>query len=262
MQEFLSDFIGKPLLTRSGERIGYVRNVQTDKKLTKIRNLECCDDEEEEFLLPLSALASFDKDAAVVKSPAAVPCKDCIPAPFGMPVYAEDGALLGYADDFEREGKQITALLLSDRSRRPVGEIAAVSDTVFLGSPGKKRSAARPAPRKRAQPSAEPAAEKTFVSSFSENQTASTAAAAAPSGTENLSEQKNGGIPLAPPSSRQAGSGLLTGKTLPSDLKDARGNIIACAGSKVSAQTIRKAMDHGKLFELTLLCCGNFYLQR
>lgn len=32
MQEYVSDFIGKPILTRSGECIGYVKNIQTDKK--------------------------------------------------------------------------------------------------------------------------------------------------------------------------------------------------------------------------------------
>ena len=57
MQEYASDFIGKPLFTRGGERAGYVKNVQTDARLSALRNLECCDDEEEEFILPLSALA-------------------------------------------------------------------------------------------------------------------------------------------------------------------------------------------------------------
>ena len=48
MQEYASDFIGKPLFTRGGERAGYVKNVQTDARLSALRNLECCDDEEEE----------------------------------------------------------------------------------------------------------------------------------------------------------------------------------------------------------------------
>ena len=43
MQNWIGDWIGKPLLTRGGERIGYIRSVQTDGALTRVRNLECCD---------------------------------------------------------------------------------------------------------------------------------------------------------------------------------------------------------------------------
>lgn len=69
MREYVSDYIGLPLLTRGGERIGYVKNVQTDKNLTRVRNLECCGEDEEEFALPLSAAATFGEGAIVVKSP-------------------------------------------------------------------------------------------------------------------------------------------------------------------------------------------------
>ena len=57
MPEFVSELIGKPLLTRKGEYRGCVKNVQTDARLLRIRNLECFDAEEEEFLLPASAVA-------------------------------------------------------------------------------------------------------------------------------------------------------------------------------------------------------------
>ena len=57
------------------------------------------------------------------------------------------------------------------------------------------------------------------------------------------------------PARKAAGRGLLTGKILPQDLLDARGNVLARAGTAVSADVIRTAMRHDKLFELTLLCC-------
>ena len=57
----------------------------------------------------------------------------------------------------------------------------------------------------------------------------------------------------------RAGSALLTGKVLPADLTDVRGNLLAAAGTVVTAEVISRAMAHGKLFALTLLCCGNGY---
>ena len=56
---------------------------------------------------------------------------------------------------------------------------------------------------------------------------------------------------------KAAGRGLLTGKVLPQDLPDARGGVLARAGTVVNADVIRTAMRHGKLFELTLLCCAS-----
>ncbi len=268
MQEYLSDFIGKPVLTRSGECVGYVKNIQTNPKMTRARNLECCDDDEEEFLLPFSALASFGKDAAVVKSLAAAPCKNCISAPFGMPVYSAEGVLLGQIDDFLRSDKQIDALLLSDGTTIPVARLVAVTDTAIVDPSGKRKAKTRAGQknagtyRKKTDKTA-----KTEEDTFRETQNeepffviaaekaprtgeeiAATAAAASPAGKQESAED----IPHL-----RAGRGLLTGKILPRDLKDARGNILAKAGSVVNAQTIRKAMEHDKLFELTLLCCGN-----
>ena len=268
MQEYLSDFIGKPVLTRSGECVGYVKNIQTDPKMTRARNLECCDDDEEEFLLPFSALASFGKDAAVVKSLAAAPCKNCISAPFGMPVYSAEGVLLGQIDDFLRSDKQIDALLLSDGTTIPVVQLVAVTDTAIVDPSGKRKAKTRTGQknagtyRKKTDKTAK-AEEDTFRETQNEEpffviaaekaprtgeEIAATAAAASPAGKQESAED----IPHL-----RAGRGLLTGKILPRDLKDARGNILAKAGSVVNAQTIRKAMEHDKLFELTLLCCGN-----
>ena len=146
MQEYASDFIGKPLFTRGGERAGYVKNVQTDARLSALRNLECCDDEEEEFILPLSALAQAGKDALIVRSLTAQPCKNCRPAPFGAQVYGEDGALLGTASDFLREGKTLTGILLSDGSTLPADRLAACATRRWSASP--LPQGASPAPKR------------------------------------------------------------------------------------------------------------------
>lgn len=277
MREYVSDYIGMPLLTRGGERIGYVKNVQTDKNLTRVRNLECCDEEEEEFILPLSAIASFGEGATVVKSPAAKGCKNCLPAPIGREAYSTEGAPLGHVRDFGREGALLRTLVLSDGREIDAARIAGVTDTVLvdLSEDFVPKPVAR-AKRKEKSPcqnvehacranadcradspagrsaggqsaSADGAEEVLTVrAAFSPSRDAESeiAADAAETDTENKA-----------PARKAAGRGLLTGKILPQDLLDARGNVLARAGTAVSADVIRTAMRHDKLFELTLLCC-------
>lgn len=250
MQEYASDFIGKPLFTRGGERAGYVKNVQTDARLSALRNLECCDDEEEEFILPLSALAQAGKDALIVRSLTAQPCKNCRPAPFGAQVYGEDGALLGTASDFLREGKTLTGILLSDGSTLPADRLAGVRDAamVSLSSP------ARRVPRPKKAKTAEEEGDAAVKTSPDEG---GTAMRAAQSVAETKQERPH--PPVRRAAGARAGSALLTGKILPADLTDVRGNLLAAAGTVVTAEVISRAMAHGKLFALTLLCCGNGY---
>ncbi len=62
--------------------------------------------------------------------------------------------------------------------------------------------------------------------------------------------------PARSPARKRAGNGLLTGKVLPQDLTDVRGNVLAARGTVVTAEVIRRALRHDKLFALTLLCAN------
>ena len=258
MQEFASDLIGKPLLSRSGERIGYIKNIQTDKKRSRIRNLECCDEEEEEFVLPVSAVAQFGADAAIVKTLSAVGCKNCEPAPFGLPAYSEKGEKLGTIDDFAREGMQITAIVLSGGASVPVERLVSAADTALfdLSDSGPvKRPPRKPRPKSEKKPDAKgDNAQPAFAPPPLSEEIAVTVAAAAP---EYASAQTAGETPALPAAGKKrAGSGLLTGKILPENLFDARGMVIAPAGAVVTSDVIKRALAHNKLFALTLLCSG------
>ena len=81
MQETVSELIGKPLLTKSGEYLGCVKSVQTDARYGHIRNFACFDRDEEDFLLPVSAIAQFGQDALVVQYASRRACKNCVPLP-------------------------------------------------------------------------------------------------------------------------------------------------------------------------------------
>lgn len=312
MTEFVSELLGKPLITRGGERIGYVKNVQTDRAVRRIRNLECCDEEEEEFLLPLSATEA-GKDAVVVRSPAARPCKNCISAPLGMTVYSADGEELGRLADLALEEGNIVRLLLSGGQSIAAERLLSVTDAAIIdlsenfvpkgtGTRTARRTSSAPKPRApRAKPLAEgrtggenaaaaeisatagaaestaPAAEEPAAArqadakQAAEEQVMESAEAAqmyagadaakmreAAAAGSDAAERETAFTGAAQPtrSVRRAGSSLLTGKILPKDLKDVRGNVLARAGTVVSREVIRRAMEHGKLFELTLLCAN------
>ena len=128
----VSELIGKPLLTRSGAYLGCVRNVQTDARCTRIRNLEYFDKEEEELLLPASAVAEYGADALVVKSAARQACKNCVPLPLKTRAFSHRGDELGAIDDFTREGLQLTGVTLSDGRTYPLERLRKVTDAAVL----------------------------------------------------------------------------------------------------------------------------------
>lgn len=298
MTEFVSELLGKPLITRGGERIGYVKNVQTDRAVRRIRNLECCDEEEEEFLLPLSATEA-GKDAVVVRSPAARPCKNCISAPLGMTVYSADGEELGRLADLALEEGNIVRLLLSGGQNIAAERLLSVTDAAIIdlsedfvpkgtGTRTARRTSSAPKPRApRAKPLAEERTGGENAAAAEISATAGAAESTAPAAEEQVMESAEAaqfiaagadaakmreaaaagsdaaeretaftGATQPARSVRRAGSSLLTGKILPKDLKDVRGNVLARAGTVVSREVIRRAMEHGKLFELTLLCAN------
>lgn len=303
MCEFVSDWIGKPLLTRGGECIGYVKNVQTDRALRRVRNLECVDGEsEEEFLLPASAVAHWGR-GALVAARRAQGCKNCLPAPFGIAVYSETGEALGPVDDFVREGLQITALRLADGTHVPVGRLQSLADTAIVGESEAarplRRAGARKAPAadanapdvnaagvnvknmnaggcaeaaravqaraalKDAGPAGGgaqdgiPAREKEARGAETAAIQGAPAAARGTEAAESATAAPNAvEAPARSPARKRAGNGLLTGKVLPQDLTDVRGNVLAARGTVVTAEVIRRALRHDKLFALTLLCAN------
>lgn len=313
MCEFVSDWIGKPLLTRGGECIGYVKNVQTDRALRRVRNLECVDGEsEEEFLLPASAVAHWGR-GALVAARRAQGCKNCLPAPFGIAVYSETGEALGPVDDFVREGLQITALRLADGTHVPVGRLQSLADTAIVGESEAarplRRAGARKAPAadanapdvnaananapdvnaagvnvknmnaggcaeaaravqaraalKDAGPAGGgaqdgiPAREKEARGAETAAIQGAPAAARGTDAAESATAAPNAvEAPARSPARKRAGNGLLTGKVLPQDLTDVRGNVLAARGTVVTAEVIRRALRHDKLFALTLLCAN------
>ena len=238
----VSELIGKPLLTRSGAYLGCVRNVQTDARCTRIRNLEYFDREEEELLLPASAVAEYGADALVVKSAARQACKNCVPLPLKTRAFSHRGDELGAIDDFTRR-------------TYPLARLRKVTDAAVL-------DLSDPAEHAGGNAAAAARAEKERENAALSREAAAPSSTETPGG-ETLAGAANGNASAAgAPPRKQAGQALLTGKTLPEPLLDARGNVLAPAGTRVTAEVIRRAMAHNKLFALTTIISRNFFQKR
>lgn len=250
----VSELIGKPLLTRSGAYLGCVRNVQTDARCTRIRNLEYFDREEEELLLPASAVAEYGADALVVKSAARQACKNCVPLPLKTRAFSHRGDELGAIDDFTREGLQLTGVTLSDGRTYPLARLRKVTDAAVL-------DLSDPAERAGGNTAAARAEKERGNAALSRE--AAAPQGAAPDTTDVGAGAANSNVSAAgAPPRKQAGQALLTGKILPEPLLDARGNVLAPAGTRVTAEVIRRAMAHNKLFALTTIISRNFFQKR
>ena len=227
----LSDCIGKNIFTKSGENAGTVKNALLSKNLKTVRAFEYFDDREDEHELPASSVISA-QDALIVKSLAERQYKDAVPAPFGMQAYSETGESLGNVCDFLTENGEVRALLLTGGQEIEAARIAGVKDALFFdltsplplkqkkSAPARKRPSPEggsPAPSQAGRPAAQP-------------REAARPAAVKP----------------------KAGSALLTGKRVPADVCDVRGNVIVKKDTVVTADVLKRAMTHNKLFELTL----------
>lgn len=223
----VSEFIGKPLFTKTGEKAGTVKNAIFTKNLKTLRAFEYFDEQEDEHTLPLQSIDSA-QDALIVKSLAEKQYKDILPAPFGMTVYSETGEELGKISDFELDGAAVTALILSGGRKIESARIASIKDALIadLTSPlplKPPKGAARPRKKAKDTPVGE-------------------AVPATPAAARGAPSEKN----------LRAGSALLTGKRAPADVLDARGNVIVKKDSVITAETLRRAMANNKIFELTL----------
>lgn len=91
----LSTFIGKPVLSPTGENYGYTKCVYLSKDLSKLSCLICVDGEEEEFIIPAAAVQSVGD--VIIAGKARLPAPTGVPCPVGKAVYDEYGTFLGAA---------------------------------------------------------------------------------------------------------------------------------------------------------------------
>lgn len=248
MEGFLSDLIGKEILLQSGERAGYTVSALVNKKRNALRALKCADGEENEFTLPATCIRAVSANKIEVKGLGGKLPADLADAPVGARVLSDKGKELGQIRDFALEGNTITELILTGGERYPAARLKEFGD-FYMIVPARAPRKQTPAPdtqdvSEREAAVTEPAQEK--APSAADFFPAEERAARARETVAGEREQ------IAAPQSERAGSRLLTGKRVPRDICDVRGNPIIRRGSVITPEILRSALFHNKLFELTV----------
>lgn len=227
MENLLSDYIGKPVVLLNGSYAGYVTGALLSKKLDALRALVCSDSEEEEFVLPASSIRAFGDGGVMIRSTAGKMPKEMVPAPVGVRVLTENGNLAGIVQDFVREEHKIKQVIFSSGEQYAVSRMRGNGDCLIL---------LREMPSQKNVKREILQEEKDYfqASETLDDQAQETAA------TETNAKTV------------QAGSTLLTGKRVPRDVADVRGNIIIRKGSVITPEILKNAIFHNKLFELTI----------
>ena len=250
MDQFLSDYVGQTVFSANGTVKGYVFDTLLSKKLDEVKALLCADEEEEEFIVTVGNIAEITEAGIRIKSTAKKMPNNTIPAPMGIRVLSEKGNFLGVVRDYVRNENALQAVVLSDKERYPIEKIRAFGDCLLFKPNLKPPVKRTPPQRKKPDTSAVNAVAATDAEPVRER-----AQTAAPPPAEPLIAGTTAGRNRPEKtiaSQKNAGSMLLTGKRVPRDIADVRGNLIIRRGSVVTPEVLRCAVFHNKLFELTV----------
>lgn len=134
----LTTLLGKPILTKSGKKVGTVDVVQLDRKLTTVKNIGYKNGDDLQFF-PCSAIFAHDKDAIVLKSSTAIPYKNCITIPLGIAVYTVFGEYVSKVVDFKLEEFNVIYALLENDEQLPLNLCIGITDSIIIDREGKEK---------------------------------------------------------------------------------------------------------------------------
>ena len=218
----LSSFIGKPVLSRAGERLGYVTALRFARGFSRIACLICADADEEELFLPASAVLSVADAVIVGRQRLNAPTGES--SPVGQIAYLCTGEELGTVADIETGEAPLLIVGGSQGEQKIPVARAAIGETIIVYPSEKERRAAGAVVRK--TPPRTP-----------KNQTIPAKRTAAPQ-------------PDA--SAVRIDHANLLGRVVRRSVFDDRGRLIAQAGERVNAATIGRARRENRLLALTV----------
>ncbi len=244
----LSNIIGSPVITPSGERCGYVTDARLTRDYRKLSCLLCTDEEEEEFCLPARAVLSFAD--AVVAGRARLASPVGVPNPLGSAVYAHTGEYLGTASElFLQDAPELIVSKDGAKTAVPVPLMQAGATVVVYPDPASREAAARTAkrgtkkrtvsaPQKAPMPAQEPAEPPTMSEK-------------APM-PEDTPMPENAPMQKEPNAIRFLDRTNLLGRRVKRSVYGANGEPIALAGERVTPAVLSAARRHNKLLALTV----------
>lgn len=270
---YLSQLIGRLVVSRTGEQLGYVTAARLTRDYAAVSCLVCADADEEEFLLPFRVLLSVG-DVLIVGTRRLSQLTG-IASPVGKAAYLHTGEYLGTICDVELEQPPFFVVSGEKQERIDVA-CAAIAESVVVYPDAAARRAAGVA-KKKGQTVAErksPMRKEETVILPSSAQTATqqpdalrnaqaTAQSDALQRTQAVAQQPDvlqSAQATAQPDvlrseqSQQVGFGRtdLLGQRISEDVFDNRGQLVARAGERVTAELIGRARRENYLLKLTV----------
>ena len=136
---FLKDFIGKTILSGDGQILGYSRCALFSPSFKRITALVCADEEEEDFIFPLSAKKQRG-DAFILPRRKTAKVTGMPYSPLLKQVYSAEGEYLGCVRDVVLENLTVVELIAGEK-RYPFASVKAFGDCILLHSTNKKTTA-------------------------------------------------------------------------------------------------------------------------
>ena len=263
----ISSLVGKTVLSRSGERFGYILALRPARDLKKLSCLVCIDENEEEFYLPARAVISVE-DAVIAgrqraKSPTGILC------PIGKPVYTHTGEQLGMISDIDTGDTPVLILSSDGEERRVDVSCAAMGETVIVYPTAEERRSAgtkrtRNAGAGRTTVKKSKTTHTSSNNSFDETTYPQTDSPEAVAQAEKTRSSVQESPAVRPQEARQSPSYSqsvnscrldrtnLLGKRLKKSVFDERGKPIALAGERITPEILARARRSNRLLALTV----------
>ena len=268
----ISSLVGKTVLSRSGERFGYVLALRPARDMKKLSCLVCADDDEEEFFLPARAVLSVEDAVIAGRQRANAPTG--IPSPIGSPVYTHTGEQLGTITDIDTGDSPALILFSNGEEHRIDVSCAAMDETVIVYPTAEDRRSAG-SRRTRLATTGRTSAKKTKTSTTSAEKSASNNkvpqqkniapvqefSKIQPRQTEPLATSSEVSQPAASAqtNSYQLNRTNLLGKRLKKSVFDDQGKPIALAGERITPEILARARRSNRLLELTVNTLTNLF---
>ena len=151
-----SSYIGKPVISPGGDAYGYVTGVRLTRKFEKVSCIECADENEEEFFLPLRAVLACGD--AIVAGKARLTSPTGPPSPVGKKAYSAEGRALGIISDVICGEKALLVIEGEGRTEVPY-DFVQMGETVVVYDEPVKHHTAKRAPKSPSEPKSPPARE-------------------------------------------------------------------------------------------------------
>lgn len=266
----ISSLVGKTVLSRSGERFGYVLALRPTRDMKKLSCLVCADDDEEEFFLPARAVLSVEDAVIAGRQRANAPTG--IPSPIGSPVYTHTGEQLGTITDIDTGDSPALILFSNGEEHRIDVSCAAMNETVIVyptaedrRSAGSRRTRLATSGRTSAKKTSSASAEKS--ANINKNTQQKNIAPVQefpkiqPRQTEPLatSSEVSQSAASTQTNSYQLNRTNLLGKRLKKSVFDDQGKPIALAGERITPEILARARRSNRLLELTVNTLTNLF---